>query len=168
MSGLAGIQAIIDVSNWLSTQWRSANTDNIQPQFNKKVEVIGLQQNIYDYINVEYDDEIIDAFGIGGNDWRHDVPLTIECWTAKSVAGSTNLLHAQKVANEAARIIKANVKASGYAMVRIKASHNKGKDLRNVADVFVDVTLTKINPPSTNVFAYYSDSASAYGLSAYY
>lgn len=146
MPGLAGIKAIKDVKSWLDTDWLQANTDNIKPAIKLETEVTESQKNTGDYVIIDFVTEIPMPFGIGGQDWRHDVPLSITCRTKKQVGAETYLDHLEKMANETARIIKARVTQAGYAMVTPTGVVNKSREPNDPFILDLAVTLVKINP----------------------
>lgn len=146
MPGLAGIRAIKDVKSWLDTDWQQANTDGIKPSIKLETEVTESQKNTGDFVIINFVTEIPVPFGIGGADWRHDVPLSITCRTKKQVTGETYLDHLEKMANEVARIIKARVKQAGYALVTPTGVVNKSKEPYDPFILDLAVTLVKINP----------------------
>lgn len=147
MPGLAEIQALKDVESWLTSDWNNANTDSITPKIVLDVEVTESMLNTSDHVLVIPVTEIIRPFGIHGDDWRHDVPLTVQCRTKKRVSGASYLDHLQKMGSEAMRIIKARVRQAGYAMVVPTGarSHNEGPHDPFILDIML--TITKINPP---------------------
>lgn len=150
MPGMAGIAGIKDVKGWLSTAaptgWDAANTDGITPKIELKQNVTESMLNTGDFVIINFVNEFPGAFGIHADDWRHDVPLSIQVRTKKRVAGAEYLDHLEKMVNEVARIIKARARQAGYAMNYLTSANNLSGDPHGPFIMDLGMTLVKINP----------------------
>lgn len=135
-NALAGLQAVEDIKSLLHTNWKVEP----EPEIEKEWEERRLDTANKDYVLLTYDVELILSFGLHADDWRHDVPMSIDIRTGK------NETRLKEIGDEVARIIKTNVRQAGYALTTIGKAQNLNAEYRKVWRMVIDITLMKINP----------------------
>lgn len=138
--GSAGYQAVEDLKTIIKQNWNKTAKAGEMPLLVSEWQEKTLNYQNKDYILVKYDVEIINAFGLHADDWRHDVPITLDLRTAKSDKRLVVIL------NEVIRILKTNVRTAGYMIMLPKSTKNMFEEYRNIWRNIVDLELTKINP----------------------
>jgi len=139
---MAGYQAVEDLKAMFKADWNKDVTKpaGAVPQFVSEYQEKNLNYNNVEYVLIKYDVEIVSAFGLHADDWRHDIPITLDLRTGKSD------IRLKQILNEVVRILKTNVRKSGYMYMLPKSSKNMFEEYRQVWRNIVDIEMVKINP----------------------
>ena len=101
---------LLTIKSVLSTNWLSANTDNITPTFDIIVnqKILDLANN--DYILLYFINTPVQPYGMGGTSWFENNMISIDIRTTYKNAAITDIrAHAIKLRDEVKRIIKTNI-----------------------------------------------------------
>lgn len=154
MTGLASLQTIADLLEFIYDKWIPDNTDGKKPEMvaSWKVKETGHMEGNYRKIIVQIDSENpeiysllqYDADGIKFWDWLHDMSFTFDVRTGVSEEACL------KMANELVRILKLN--AFGEMGLNYNVQLLPGavtvahEDYRNLFKILVDVDILRFNP----------------------
>jgi len=128
-----GVQAITDLKTVLSSNWNSANTNGKTPTVtdNLTKSFEDMEYQTLDTIYVKFDTDVITQGVNYGAEFFHHMSCTVEVVVPKVNASANGGTHFANVVNEAARIIKANPRYSGHAMMVLRGvgqpRYNKDK-----------------------------------------
>lgn len=139
--GVEGFTAVDDVKSLITKNWTKGNTPRVIEEWKEDLRRIDFSNR--EYIIVSYDAEQISPFGIHADDWRHDIPISIDIRTGSKIIGR----HIE-IVKEVGRIMKKNVRQSGYAITRLATSKNLNDEQRRVFRNIIDVDLLKIGRPA--------------------
>jgi len=127
-----GLHGITDLTTILSGSWNSANTDNKTPTVTDNLTTPWKDMDMItvDTLFIKFDTDAPKT-GLNAAEFFHPFTCTIEVLVPKINATATGGAHFIKVVDETVRLIKANAKYTGYAMMVVRGygppRYNKDK-----------------------------------------
>lgn len=110
-----GLQAPLDLDTMFTDNWTAANTDSVTPIITDNLtqpwETLDVGANDFLYIKFEID---VPKTGLHADYFFHNISCSVEIITGKRETTADGRAHFKKVMDEAARILKANSRLSGY------------------------------------------------------
>ncbi len=139
-----GITAIDDLTTILGG-WTSANTDTRTPTITDNLTTPweDLEFKTTDIVYVKYDIELVNT-GLYALSFLHTVSCSIEIICPKINPVYGGKAHFKKVVEEAARLIKANPRYTGYAEVVLKGTRMRYNKDKAVFLCTMDIELLKV------------------------
>jgi hypothetical protein len=140
--GISVYNVIDDFINMINDEWGSAGDAGITPRLEKVWEEkkVGFVDDRRDIVVVEPVDEDIKYFGLYGSDFLHSPLIKVDI---RSYQDSTR--H-NDIVNEISRIIKSQIRRTGYVDVRVMSSKSLNSLYRNLFRHVLEVRYREINP----------------------
>ena len=140
--GVGSYDAIDDVISMLQTEWNYDNDDAPKPKFTKiwEEKTIGIIDDTQDIVVITPGNERIDYFSLYGRDHLHYPVVIID------IRGYGTEQRHRDVVDQIDKIIKAQVRRTGYTDLRITSSKNLSHNYRNMHRWVMEATYRILNP----------------------
>ena len=130
--------ALNDMVSMLKTEWTDGQTPDIKALWEEKS--AGFIDDRRDLILVYPKNEAVEYFGLYGSDFLHLIDITIE------VRSYQNQEKMDNVNKEILRIIKENIRRTGFIDLMVRSTISQNDQLRNMFKHVINVRYRKDNP----------------------
>jgi len=130
--------ALNDMVSMLKTEWTDGQTPDIKALWEEKS--AGFIDDRRDLILVYPKNEAVEYFGLYGSDFLHMIDITIEVRSYQDQEKMDN------VNKEILRIIKANIRRTGFIDLVVRSTISQNDQLRNMFKHVINVRYRKDNP----------------------
>ena len=130
--------ALNDMVSMLKTEWTDGQTPDIKALWEEKS--AGFIDDRRDLILVYPKNEAVEYFGLYGSDFLHLIDITIE------VRSYQNQEKMDNVNKEILRIIKTNIRRTGFIDLLVRSTISQNDQLRNMFKHVINVRYRKDNP----------------------
>lgn len=138
MGGGNAYDAADDLVILITDNWQLSHPIKVRKMWDQKS--VGFGEDRFDSILIYPKNEKVDYFGLYGSDFLHTVEIQVH---VRSYKGHD---HHNDLINEFQRIIKANIRRTGYVDLLIKISVAESEPLRNMFRHTFTVQYRKLNP----------------------
>ena len=138
MSNGAAYSAADDLISLLTNEWQLSQNIKINKIYDQKT--VGFGEDMFDSILIYPKNENIQYWGLYGVDYFHEIDIEME---VRSYQGYE---HHNDLVNEVQRIIKTNIRRTGYVDLRIMTSVVDTEPLRNLYRHKYTIRYRSINP----------------------
>lgn len=140
--GVGSYDAIDDVISMLTTEWNYDNDDVPKPKFTKiwEEKSVGIIDDTQDIVVITPGGERLDYFSLYGRDHLHYPVVIID------IRGYGTEERHKNVVDQIDKIIKAQVRRTGYTDLRITSTRNLSHNYKNMHRWVMEVTYRILNP----------------------
>jgi len=140
--GIASYDAIEDMISMMDTEWNYDDSDIPKPRFTKNWEekATGIIDDTQDIVVLTPGTEKIDYFSLYGRDHLHYPTVLID------IRGYGTEERHRDVVDHIDKIIKAQVRRTGYTDLRVTSTKNLSHNYRNMYRQVMEATYRILNP----------------------
>jgi hypothetical protein len=140
--GVGTYDAIDDIINMMNDEWNYDNDDVPKPKFtvNWEEKATGIIDDTQDIVVLTPGNEKIDYFSLYGRDHLHYPVVIID------IRGYGTETRHRNVVDQIDKILKAQVRRTGYTDLRITSTKNLSHNYRNMHRYVMEATYRILNP----------------------
>jgi hypothetical protein len=140
--GIAVYDVIDDFIAMINDNWGSAGDAGLAPRLEKiwEEKKVGFVDDRRDIVVVEPVDESIKYFGLYGSDFLHSPLIKVD------IRSYQDSIRHNDIVNEISRIIKSQIRRTGFVDVRVMSSKSLNSLYRNLFRHVLEVRYRKLNP----------------------
>ena len=140
--GVGSYDAIDDIINMMNTEWNYDNDDVPKPKFtvNWEEKAVGIIDDTQDVVVITPGSEKVDYFSLYGTNHLHHPIAVID------IRGYGTESRHRAVVDQIDKILKAQVRRTGYTDLRITLSRNLTHNYRNMYRHVMEVTYRILDP----------------------